>query len=115
MKFYEEEDFVVRRRRRHEPDFWHGLNRVLQVLVLLGFLGTVAITFYPVWQSQHDMRLRLLTLERDATEKTARLDQNQRTIDLLRHDPEYVETIARDRLNLMKPGETVYRIELPRS
>jgi cell division protein FtsB len=29
---------------------------------------------------------------------------------LLKHDPEYVGIIARDRLDLMKDGETVYRI-----
>lgn len=31
--------------------------------------------------------------------------------DALRHDPEYLELHARDRLNLHRPGETIYRIE----
>jgi cell division protein FtsB len=115
MKFYEEDDFVVKRRRRNEPAFWHGLNRVLGALVLFGFLATVAITFYPVWQKQNDMRMRLATLETEHAAKTARLQLNQREIELLRHDREYLETIARDRLNLMKPGETIFRIEMPRS
>jgi cell division protein FtsB len=115
MKFYEEEEYKLTRRRRSEPDFWHRLNRVVMTLVVVGFLGMVAITFYPVWQKQHDMRMRLLTLERQVTDKTSALQQNQREIDLLRHDADYLETIARDRLNLMKPGETIYRIDLPRS
>ena len=116
MKFYEEEDdFTVKRRRRNEPDFWHRLNRVLQVLVVAGFLLTVGVMFYPVWQKQQDMRLRLLTLERAQSEKTAALTKSQRELDLLRNDREYLETIARDRLNVMKPGETIFRIELPRS
>jgi cell division protein FtsB len=115
MNFYEEDDFVVKRRRRNEPDFWHGLNRILQVLVVAGFLLTVGIMFYPVWQRQNDMRLRLLSLERTQSEKTAALTKSQRELDLLRNDREYLETIARDRLNVMKPGETIFRIELPRS
>jgi cell division protein FtsB len=116
MKFYEEEDdFVVKRRRRNEPDFWHRLNRVLQVLVVAGFLLTVALMFYPVWQKQNDMRLRLLSLEAEKSGKTAVLTKSQRQLDLLRNDREYLETIARDRLNVMKPGETIFRIELPRS
>jgi cell division protein FtsB len=115
MKFYEEEEFNLPRRRRQEPDFWHRLNRVVMTFVLVGFLGTVVIAFYPVWQKQHDMRLRLLTLERQLADKTNALQQNQREIDLLRHDADYLETIARDRLNLMKPGETIYRVDLPRS
>ena len=116
MKFYEEEeDFTVKRRRSHEPDFWHRLNRVLQFLVVVGFLLTVGVMFYPVWQKQQDMRLHLLSLEREQSEKATALQSNQRQLDLLRNDREYLETIARDRLNLMKPGETIFRIELPRS
>lgn len=116
MSFYEEEDdFSVKRRRRNEPDFWHRLNRVLQVLVVGGFLLTVGVVFYPVWQKQQDMRMRLLALESEMTDKTAALQSKQRQLELLRNDREYLETIARDRLNLMKPGETIFRIELPRS
>lgn len=115
MRFYDEEESATRPRRRKEHAFWQHVNRVLQFLVLVGFLATVGIMFYPVWQKQQDMRLRLLTLEREHADKTASLRKNQREVDLLRHDPDYVETIARDRLNLMKPGETIYRIELPRS
>jgi cell division protein FtsB len=116
MKFYEEEDdFTVRRRRRHEPDFWNRLNRVLGLLVLAGFLLGVGVMFYPVWQKQQDMRQRLATLEREVADKTAVLTAEQRRLDLLRHDREYLETVARDRLNVMKPGETIFRIELPRS
>ena len=71
--------------------------------------------FYPVWQKQNDMRLRLLTLEAEEKTKTAQLAKSQRELELLRNDREYLETIARDRLNVMKPGETIFRVELPRS
>ncbi len=116
MNFYEEDAQAnVRRRRRHEPDFWHTLNRVVGALIVLGILLTVGVMFYPVWQRQQDMRAALLALEREQAEKSALLEKSQREIELLRNDPEYLETIARDRLNLMKPGETIFRIELPRS
>jgi cell division protein FtsB len=115
MNFYEEEEQpAVRRRRRNEPDFWHTLNRVVAALVLLGILITVGVVFYPVWQRQQDMRSALAALEGKQAEKTALLAKSQREIDLLRNDPEYLETIARDRLNLMKPGETIFRVEIPR-
>ena len=115
MNFYEEDDFVVRRRRRNEPDFWHRINRVLQLLVVAGFLLTVGVMFYPVWHKQQDMRLRVLELETELKDKTASLQSRQGELDLLRNDREYLETVARDRLNLMKPGETIFRIEMPRS
>ena len=115
MNFYEEDDFVVKRRRRNEPDFWHRINRVLQFLVVAGFLLTVGVMFYPVWHKQQDMRLHVLQLESEFKDKTASLQSRQTELDLLRNDREYLETIARDRLNVMKPGETIFRIELPRS
>jgi len=34
-----------------------------------------------------------------------------REVNLLKTDPVYLETIARDRLDLMKDGETIFRIE----
>lgn len=118
MKFdpQEDDDFPsAPRRRRHQPDFWHRLNRFVAALVLLGVFGGVAIMFYPVWRQQQDMRARIATLEHEKSVKTAQLEHSRREIELLRKDPEYVETIARDRLNLMKPGETIFRVELPRT
>ncbi len=115
MNFYEEEDFAVRRRRRKEPDFWHRLNRVLTVFVVAGLFLLIGVMFYPVWHKQQDMRRNIVALERVQSEKNARLRAAQRELELLRTDPDYVETIARDRLGLMKPGETIFRVEFPRT
>ena len=115
MNFLEEDDYVVRRRRRNEPDFWHRINKVLTGLVVLGILLGIGVMFYPVWQKQQDMRARISALAEEKTRKLAQYDAAKRELHLLRHDPEYVETIARDRINVMKPGETIFRVETPRS
>ena len=39
------------------------------------------------------------------------LARQTREVNLLRTDSEYLETIARDRLDLMKDGETIFRLE----
>jgi cell division protein FtsB len=39
------------------------------------------------------------------------LNRNLREETLLKLDPEYVGLIARDRLDLMKEGETIYRLD----
>jgi len=39
------------------------------------------------------------------------LSRQTREVNLLKTDPAYLETIARDRLDLMKDGETIFRIE----
>ncbi len=111
---FADDDSNLRSRRRHQPpDFWHGINRVLTGLVVLGVVVLVGVMFYPVWQQQQDMRSRIAGLERERAEKTSRLESSKRQIHLLQHNPAYVETIARDRLNLMKEGETIFRVELP--
>jgi cell division protein FtsB len=36
-------------------------------------------------------------------------------VNLLKTDAGYLETIARDRLDLMKEGETIFRLEQPQA
>ncbi len=38
-------------------------------------------------------------------------DQKRRDLHAIRNDPAYLELVARDRLNLYREGERVYRIE----
>jgi cell division protein FtsB len=115
MNLFDEQDYTVRRRRRNEPDFWHRINKVLTAFVVLGVLLGIGVMFYPVWQKQNEMRSRVVSLTAEKTEKTTQLAAARRELDLLKNDPEYLETIARDRLNMMKPGETIFRVETPRS
>jgi cell division protein FtsB len=115
MNFFDEEDYTVRRRRRNEPGFWQRINKVLTALVVLGVFLGIGVMFYPVWQKQQDMRARVAALSGEKTAKAGQLAAARRELDLLKNDPDYVETIARDRLNLMKPGETIFRVEMPRS
>jgi cell division protein FtsB len=42
------------------------------------------------------------------------LARQTREVTLLKTDVSYLETIARDRLDLMKEGETIFRLETPR-
>ena len=39
------------------------------------------------------------------------LARQTREVNLLKTDPTYLETMARDRLDLMKEGETIFRLE----
>ena len=53
----------------------------------------------------------LLTL---VEKEKAILNRNLREENLLKLDPEYVGLIARDRLDLMGDGETIYRLDGPK-
>lgn len=84
-------------------------NRFLLLLIICGVFALVILTFYPEWKKLSQMRH---TLEKDHEELT-RLEKSvahkERELFLLQHDKEYFELIARDRLDLMKPNETIFR------
>jgi hypothetical protein len=41
----------------------------------------------------------------------ATYNKQSKKLTLLQNDPSYTELLARDKLDLMKPGETIFRIE----
>jgi cell division protein FtsB len=54
---------------------------------------------------------RVEELQGQIEKKRDQVAQHTREVSLLSNDPDYLETIARDRLDLMKEGETIYRID----
>ncbi|MGZ4982657.1 MAG: FtsB family cell division protein [Chthoniobacterales bacterium] len=98
-------------RGRREASIWQQLNRVLRVLLLLTGILVVVSLFVPqqkrLAQSRHDLE----NLQTQVNEQKMLLARQQREVKLLNSDPTYLETIARDRLDLMKEGETVFRLE----
>lgn len=100
-------------RRRREHDFWRAVNRGLLVLIALGAVVIIALAFVPELRRLREMRADLATLKEDLKAEELRLLQQQRQERWLNEDPEYVETIARDRLGVMKEGETILRLDEP--
>jgi cell division protein FtsB len=83
------------------------------MVALIVFLGIVLIVcaFVPELKKQREQTARLDQLKADIDRQKALLVRRTREVELLKNDPGYVETLARDRLDLMKDGETIYRIE----
>jgi cell division protein FtsB len=93
---------------------WYFLNRLLFVLILL-VLGTVALYhFLPEVSKRRDQQARVEELKVEVEKQRQLLVRNTRIQELLMHDPDYVGLIARDRLDLMKEGETIYRFDPPK-
>ena len=89
----------------------HFLNRLIVILIVLAAFTLIACWFMPQLREQKEMAARLEALKKENEEQKALLAQRLRQVDLLKNDPAYVETIARDKLDLMKDGETVFRLE----
>ena len=98
-------------RARREATVWHRLNRILKVLlVLAGWLVIVSL-FAPPYNRLQQGRHEIDKLQVQVNEQKALLGRQTREVNLLKTDPTYLETIARDRLDLMKEGETIFRLE----
>ncbi len=93
---------------------WYFLNRLLFVLIVLTVGAIAAYHFLPEVSKRRDQEARVEQLKLDVEKQRQLLVRNTRAEELLKHDPEYVGLIARDRLDLMKEGETVYRFDPPK-
>ncbi len=92
---------------------WHSLNRLVLTLILLCAAVPIAYSFLPEVHKQKAQDSRIEELKAEIEKRRMVLIRHQREESLLKHDPEYVGMIARDRLDLMQEGETIYRIGAP--
>jgi cell division protein FtsB len=86
------------------------VNRLAFAILIL--MGCVAIALLAMPQVGELRRLEGELIQSEAREREtlARKDRGSRELSALKNNPEYLELIARDRLDLYKPGETPVRV-----
>lgn len=84
--------------------------RVLWVLIIGSALLTAGFTFYPEWIRLNEMKLDLAKKTSDLANAKKLAHDREQEVHFLQNDPEYLEIIARDRLDMMKEGETIFRL-----
>lgn len=92
-----------------------ALNRVLMFLTFVGAICIVALWFYPELKRRDAMVRNLEEKQAILAAEEAKHRQQTREVYLLENDREYIETIARDRLDMMKEGETIFRLDSSRT
>jgi cell division protein FtsB len=97
-------------RARREATVWQRLNRVLRVLLVIAVWLVIMSLFVPPYKKLNQSRTGIDNLQAQVNEQKTLLARQTREINLLKTDPTYLETIARDRLDLMKEGETIFRL-----
>ena len=93
------------------PNFLARLVKLNRYLLLLLIIPTGVIYFWPPFEDQKmaEQKLALLSRKRDTLKtEVQHLEQKQNHI---KNDPDYLETMARDRLHLQKDGEVILRFE----
>ena len=98
-------------RARREATVWQRLNSILRVLLILALVLVIVSLFLPQSKKLTQSRAEIDKLHGQVTEQKILLARQTREVNLLKTDPIYLETMARDRLDLMKEGETIFRLE----
>ena len=104
----------VERRDPYEGGIWPSLNRFLLTLIAVVVLTAIGYRMMPEISRRKDQEAKIEALKTLIKEQQQKLARYTREEYLLKYDPEYPGIIARDRLDLMKAGETIYRLEPPR-
>lgn len=98
-------------RARREATLWQRLNRVLRILLGIAIWLVIISLFVPPYKKLTQSRAEIDNLLAQVSDQKALLVRQTREINLLKTDPTYLETITRDRLDMMKEGETIFRLE----
>ena len=100
-------------RQQNQDGIWDFLYRLICVLfVFVALTGIICLGFLPLVHKQKDLDRQLEELSAKVTAQRQLNGILTRKQNWLK-DPDYVETIARDALDVMKPGETIIRLEPP--
>ncbi|MEY2506884.1 MAG: hypothetical protein QOH01_1213 [Verrucomicrobiota bacterium] len=100
-------------RARREATVWQRLNSVLRVLLAVAVVLVILSLFLPLYKKRTQSQSEIDNLQSQVNDQKMLLARQTREVNLLKTDPVYLETIARDRLDLMKDGETIFRLEPP--
>lgn len=100
-------------RERREATVWQRLNSVLRVLLLLAAILVIVSLFLPLYKKLGQGRTENENLQSQVNDQKMLLARQTREVNLLKTDSTYLETMARDKLDLMKEGETIFRLEPP--
>jgi cell division protein FtsB len=98
-------------RARRDATVWQRLNGVLRVLLFIAAWLVIISLFLPPYKKLTQHRGEIDKLQLQVNEQKSLLARQTREVSLLKTDATYLETIARDRLDLMKEGETIFRLE----
>jgi type II secretory pathway pseudopilin PulG len=98
-------------KRQSGGNIWATLVPIIQGAIVVGLLAVVGLFFVPVLQTERGYKAELATEQRQIAAALETQNQLKLETEHLKSDPAYVEHIARDQLNMGKPGETIIRFD----
>jgi hypothetical protein len=98
-------------KRQSGGNIWATLVPVIQGGIIVGLISVVGVFFLPVLNTEQTYKDEKAKLEREIDAAKDNQAQLELETQYMRDNPAYVEHIARDQLNMGKPGETIIRFD----
>jgi cell division protein FtsB len=98
-------------KRQSGGNIWATLVQLTQAATIMVVLSGLMLFFLPVIQKTHNLQEEKTQLQN----RIAAAEENQEELQVqtehMKNDPAYVEHIARDQLNMGRPGETIVQFD----
>ncbi len=98
-------------KRQSGGNIWATLVPVIQGGIVFGLVAVLALFFLPVIHTEQGFQAEKAKLQREIAAADEEQEQLKLETEHMKNDPAYVEHIARDQLNMGKPGETIIRFD----
>jgi type II secretory pathway pseudopilin PulG len=98
-------------KRQSGGNIWATLVPIIQGAIVVGLLAVVGLFFVPVFQKEKGYRDELAKKQHEIAAADEIQTQLKLETEHMKNDDAYVEHIARDQLNMGKPGETIIRFD----
>lgn len=98
-------------KRQSGGNIWATLVHITQGVTVIVLLSGLMLFFLPVIQKSNRLKAEKVNLQNKIAEAQEQQQQLQLETEHMKNDPAYVEHIARDRLNMGRPGETIIRFD----
>jgi cell division protein FtsB len=98
-------------KRQSGGNIWATLVPVIQAGIIVGLIAVIGLFFLPVLNTEQGYKDEKSKLLREIAAAQEQQDQYKLETEHMKNDPAYVENIARDQLNMGKPGETIIRFD----
>ncbi len=93
--------------------FW-GKLQSLGFFVFVAIVGCgIALLFVPLMHQRHEMQMDIGRLEHEIEQQDALDKKHMIEIESLKNDSSFIERTARNKLNLARPNEVIFRFEAP--
>jgi cell division protein FtsB len=98
-------------KRQSGGNIWATLVHITQAVTVIILLSGLMLCFLPVIQKTQRLKAEKATLQREIAAEQDAQQQLEIETEHMKNDPAYVEHIARDQLNMGRPGEIIFRFD----